>query len=305
MKNVIVGTTFMDIKGYPEGAFLSDGRNSGRIEYVHGGVGRNIAENLGNCGCHPTFVSTIDDSALSDAIIKHLDEVDVDHTFVKKAENGMGTWMAIFNEEGDVVSSLSKRPDLSAMVSTLEKHGDEIFSDADAILAEIDMEQAILEQIIRYAEKYQKEIYGVISNMGLALEQDFIFDHISCLICNQQEAGMLYSMDSKISPEQMLEELKKHEDDYAFDKIIVTMGGEGAVYYQKSNKTGGVIPAIPTEVNDTTGAGDAFFSGVSIGLSLGKTLEESGRFGAYLSSLVIKTEKNTCPIVDMEEFFSK
>ena len=35
---VVIGSTFVDIKGFPQDTYIPDGRNVGRIEYVHGGV---------------------------------------------------------------------------------------------------------------------------------------------------------------------------------------------------------------------------------------------------------------------------
>ena len=35
---VVIGATFVDIKGFPEDQYLPTGRNVGRVEYIHGGV---------------------------------------------------------------------------------------------------------------------------------------------------------------------------------------------------------------------------------------------------------------------------
>ena len=68
-KIVVIGTTFVDIKGYPLSEYIPNGRNAGRIEFFHGGVGRNIAEDVANMGGSVCFVSTADDSMLSDGVI--------------------------------------------------------------------------------------------------------------------------------------------------------------------------------------------------------------------------------------------
>ena len=45
----------------------------------------------------------------------------------------------------------------------------------------------------------------------------------------------------------------------------------------------------------TTGAGDAFCAGVSIGLTYGKTLRESIEIGSQLAASVITSSENVCP----------
>ncbi len=47
---VVVGAIFVDIKGFPQDIYVPDGRNAGYIEYIHGGVARNVVEDIANLG---------------------------------------------------------------------------------------------------------------------------------------------------------------------------------------------------------------------------------------------------------------
>ena len=76
--------------------------------------------------------------------------------------------------------------------------------------------------------------------------------------------------------------------------MIVTMGGDGAVYADIRGYKG-YCPARKVEVKDTTGAGDAFCAGAAIGLTYGKSLEEACRIGAMLAASVIVTTESVCP----------
>ena len=76
--------------------------------------------------------------------------------------------------------------------------------------------------------------------------------------------------------------------------MVVTMGGQGAVY-ARANGESGVVPAKKVDVIDTTGAGDAFFAGTTIGLTYGKTLAESCEIGSRLAASVICITENVCP----------
>lgn len=49
----------------------------------------------------------------------------------------------------------------------LDQQGDEIFKDADSIAVEIDIDKEIIKKIFYYAEKYQKDVYALVSNMTL------------------------------------------------------------------------------------------------------------------------------------------
>ena len=52
---LVIGATFVDIKGFPYDNYLPTGRNAGRVEYVHGGVARNVVEDIANVELRPTF----------------------------------------------------------------------------------------------------------------------------------------------------------------------------------------------------------------------------------------------------------
>ena len=58
------------------------------------------------------------------------------------------------------------------------------------------------------------------------------------------------------------------------------------------NGEAGVCPALRVDVVDTTGAGDAFFAGVAIGLTYGKTVGESCVIGTRLAASVIASSSS-------------
>ena len=76
--------------------------------------------------------------------------------------------------------------------------------------------------------------------------------------------------------------------------MVVTMGAAGAVYANLQGENG-VCPARNVQVKDTTGAGDAFCAGVSIGLTYGKSLPEAIDIGSALAASVIISSENVCP----------
>lgn len=121
---VVIGDVFIDIKGFSTSPYIPYGRNAGTIAQIHGGVGRNVAEDIANVELEPTFVSSVDDDAMGEDVIRKLDRHKVNTKYMKKVKNGMGTWLAVFDHEGDVVASISKRPDHKPIEQILDEHGD-------------------------------------------------------------------------------------------------------------------------------------------------------------------------------------
>ena len=93
----------------------------------NGGVGRNVAEDIANVELEPIFIGAVDDDSIGEDVIQKLNRHKVDTRYMKKVKNGMGTWLAVFDHKGDVVASVSKRPDHKPMSEILDEHGDEIF----------------------------------------------------------------------------------------------------------------------------------------------------------------------------------
>lgn len=292
---VVIGATFVDIKGYPEGAFIPTGRNAGRVVQIHGGVGRNVAEDIANCELRPTFISLVDESGTSMDVLKKLNNHKVNTQYIRATEDGLGTWLAVFDNDGDVCASISRRPDLRPIADILDEYGDEIFEDAHSVIIEIDIDKEIVKRVFQLAKKHQKKVYAVVSNMSIALERRDFLQSIDCFVCNQQEAGILFSDDySDKTPAQLVQIISQKVRQAKIPSLIVTMGAEGAVYASLDGQSGH-CPARKVSVNDTTGAGDAFCAGVAIGLTYGKDLHRACEIGTDLSASVLITSENVCP----------
>jgi len=297
MKNgiVVIGATFVDIKGYPLSQYIPAGRNSGRVVQVHGGVCRNIAEDIANIELRPTLISVVDHSGLSTDVIEKLNKHQCNTRYIRRTEDGLGTWLAVFDNSGDVVASISKRPDLSEIERILDEEGDEIFREADSIAVEFDIEVPILKRVLALAEKYRKEVYTPVSNMSIAVERRDLLKRISCIVCNLQEAGILFSDNYDDLEVAELQDIIARKIQLAqIPRMVVTLGAKGAVYADQNGESG-FCPPRKVDVNDTTGCGDAFFSGVAIGLTYGKSLGEACAIGTRLAASVIVTDENVCP----------
>ena len=97
-----------------------------------------------------------------------------------------------------------------------------------------------------------------------------------------------------LTPEQMQCILRDKVMQAKIPAMVVTMGDQGAVYAD-SQANSGCCPARRVQVKDTTGAGDAFCAGVSIGLTYGKELPQAIEIGSMLAASVITSSENVCP----------
>lgn len=295
MSIVVIGTAFVDIKGFPEDVYISDGRNVGRVEYIHGGVARNVAEDIANLELRPTYVGIVDDTPMGADVLEKLRRHKVNVDYVLTIPDGMGTWLAVFNNNGDVAGSISKRPNSYPLAGLLEEKGDEIVSNASSIVLQVDMHKDVVKKTIDLAKRHGKKLYALVSNMSIAAQRRDFLQQFDCFICNQQEAGLLFLDDYEgMSPAQMRDILSDKVVRANIPAMVVTMGSQGAVFADCHGQKG-ICPARGVQVKDTTGAGDAFCAGVVSGLTYGKSLPQAIEIGSMLAASVITSSENVCP----------
>ena len=299
---LVIGATFVDIKGFPFDNYLPTGRNAGRVEYVHGGVARNVVEDIANVELRPTFLSIVDDTPMGDAVVQKLKNHKVNTDYVLTRPDGMGTWLAVFDNNGDVAGSISKRPNMYPIAELLEEKGDEIFSQVPSVVLEVGLDKEIVKGTLSLAKKHNVKTFALVANMSIAAERRDLLQQFDCVICNQQEAGILFLDDYEDkTPEEMRDILAERIAAANIPSMVVTMGAEGAVYANLQGEMG-ICPARKVQVKDTTGAGDSFCAGVAIGMTYGKTMAESVEIGTTLAASVIISSENVCPRFRPEEF---
>lgn len=295
MNIALFGTVFVDIKGFAEQEYDPVGRNVGDVKFIHGGVGRNIAENLGVLGVPVIFGSTIDNSAMGEEIISRLQEHGVVTDYLKLVPvAGMGMWMAILNQNGDLVGSISKMPDLNLFAQLICEQGETIISQSSHVALEIDLDETIAQQVIKIAERLGKPIYGIPGNLEVTKRHKDFLGKLECFICNDIEAAKLIGKPFSVTD---IDDAKSKLNDFAnalnMKMMIVTMGEHGSIYYERGKKIE-YAPVKPVKMIDSTGAGDAFFSGVVASLVRGVSLADAVDYGAKVAAFTIQSSESTC-----------
>ena len=295
---VVIGTTFVDIKGFSRDAYDPQGRNIGEVKFVHGGVGRNIVENFANVGMPVSYVGMLEDSAIGTEVTRHLKEIGADLSFaVKVPDHGIGMWLAILDEKGDLAGSISQLPDFRQLEAHIKARGEEIVRQAEAVALEVDLNEQVAETAVKLAKQHGKDVYAIVGNLSVVLARKDLIRQTKCFICNDIEATKYFGKDILgHTAAEVRDWLPEAAEKEGLQSVVVTMGEQGAVYYEQGAKSAGICPPCPTNVVDTTGAGDAFFSGTVMGLVRGATLAEASGYGARLASATISREENSCPV---------
>ena len=286
---LVIGSIFVDVKGFARDRYMPEERNVGDVQGVAGGVCRNVAENLTRLNVPVRFVSMVDDNAIGREVRDGLAALGVDTRHVIATEKGMGMWLAILNEKGDLAGSISRQPEFGALEDYLRRKGDEIMADTDGVVLDVDMNEGISGLVLETAKRYGKPVYSIVGNMDVVLQHPEYLHDVACFICNEMEAGRLFRADlAHIPPENMLEVLRRGSAVAGIPAMVITMGPQGSVYVDNNTGEFGYCPPLPVDVVDTTGAGDAFFSAAVAALMRGEPLSQAVLAGTHLAAQTLK-----------------
>ena len=286
---LVIGGVFVDVKGFARSKYMPLERNVGDVQVTAGGVCRNVAENLSRLGVPAQFVSMVDDDGFGSQVREELAALGVGVEHVIPAKRGMGMWLAILDESGNLAGSISRQPDFTALEAYLRQYGDGIMARTDGVVLEFDMNEAISGLVMALARQYGKPVYSIVGNMGVILRHPEYLHDVACFICNEMEAGRLFREDlTELDPDAMLETLKRGSAVAGIRSMVITMGPKGAVYVDNTTGEFGYCPPMDVEVVDTTGAGDAFFSAAVAALMDGAPLSQAVQEGTKLAAQTLQ-----------------
>lgn len=299
---LVVGAVFVDVKGFSSGTYLPEGTNVGDVQVSAGGVCRNVVENLARMGFRATFLSMVDDNAMGQDVRDGLNALGVDTTHVFTCEKGMGMWLAILDEHGDLRGSISRQPDFKAMERYIDENGESLMEGCDGVVLGYDTNSAITAKMLQLADRHNVPVYGVVGNMGVILRHPEYLRRSACFICNENEAGRLFNQPVEgMSPEALLPLLVQESRNMGIPAMVITMGPKGSVYVDHRTGEFGRCPARAVNMVDSTGAGDAFFTGVVAALNQNMPLAAAVLAGTRLAARTLEFAGACCP--DAREIF--
>jgi pseudouridine kinase len=293
----VVGTVFVDCKGFSAGHYVPLGRNVGSVRFVHGGVGRNVAENIAQLGLAVSLVSSVDNGPIGLDVCGRLALLGVDNSFLSRMDTcGMGMWLAVMDSHGELAGSISQMPDLQGMAAMIESRGEELMTRATHVALELDLNEKITRQLLKLAGEKQRPVYGLPGNLEVIMAAPDVLTGLACFICNQIELGRLCGEEfAETDSIKVLERLPRFVRERRMQSMVVTLGAQGCAWYDASSDSRGHHPALKVNVVDTCGAGDAFFSGTVAALVQGAPLSSAVVQGTRVAACTIQSTANSCP----------
>lgn len=286
----MIGTVFVDMKGMSFAAVKKDARNLGKISVSHGGSSRNAAENLVKMGQKCLFFSTVSNDDLGSEVIQKLKNAGAETEYLFPCPDGMGMWLAVIDNRGDLAASISQLPDLQHLERYIDQHIEEVVLKSKGVAMDVDLTYNITSKVIDVCRKHNRPLYGVVGNLDVVSHYPQILQGLECFVCNKEEAELL--LKCKINTVDEAKEAVKRIGDLGPKSAVVTLDAGGSVYYDSGSAECGYYPTKEVKLVDSTGAGDAFFSGVVYELVQGHNLKQAVARGTQIALQVIQSKEN-------------
>ena len=255
-----------------------------------GGKGSNQAIAARRAGAEVTFISKLGADAFGELARRTYRDEGISERFVfESAETGTGAAAILVNEQsGDnaIVVAMGAVADLT--VAELES-AEPAIAGAAIFATNLELPVALAQRGLELARKHG---VGTILNPAPAFAlPDHIFPMVDFFTPNETEAAALAGV-----PVESAEQAAAAADIFLARGVgtaIITLGEQGVLFKDASGTE--LIPAVAAgAVVDTTGAGDAFNGGFSVGLSEGLEPRDAARFGCAVAGLSV-TRVGTAP----------
>lgn len=255
-----------------------------------GGVGRNIAENLGRLG-HKVFMISLAGFDQDYEFIKKNSSGFIDFRYVKQIPDyATGAYSAILNKDGEMEIAIADMNIYDQMDLDFVKSYNHILKDAKLIVMDLNIPKESVEYIINFAKinNIKLVIIPVSSPKINRLPKNL--DGVSYIIVNQDESEKYF--DIKINSDEDFEKLANMWIESGVEEVVVTRGKSSSFYKNKDGITKEVFPPITENVIDVTGAGDSFSAGIIHGILEELEFDETLELGMTNSYYTIQS-KNT------------
>jgi len=299
---VVIGAASVDIKGKALGPLVPATSNPGEIKWSIGGVGRNVAENLGRLGVPTILLTAVGDDAFGQQIVERTAAggVDMRHVLISD-EQRTGTYVAVLSPAGEMTVSIDDMRITELLTPDYVRAHIGLLRAARLIVLDGNLAVRTLGAVLTIAKRAGVPVCADPVSLRLAPRLKPRLCDYTILTPNAQEAEILTEMPVRSTAEAA--RAAHHLITCGVKIAIITLAEEGLFY--ASSQGSGHIPASRCEVVDATGAGDALTAGVVFGLVNDLPLDECMRLGVSAATITLRSPETVCPEMSQELLFQR
>lgn len=265
----VLGGANVDIVGSPYSKLIGHDSNPGKIHTSCGGVARNIAENLVRLGLDTRLITAIGNDS-NGGLIKdngNLLGIDLTNSLFLEGKR-TATYLAILDESHDMNMAISDMDIIDEISPEVVKTKKNIIENSKLSVLDTNLRQDTLEYILKNMD--QEFFVDTVSTVK-AKKISGLLGYIHTLKPNEYEASLLSGID--IRTEDDIVRAGRSLVEKGVKRVFLTLGDRGLYYFDKDN----IVRAKSSklEVENSTGAGDAFIAGLAYSRFMDYSIENT------------------------------
>ena len=299
---VVIGAASLDIKGQLARDFRPGTSNAATVRLSAGGVARNIAENLVRLGMSASLIAAVCKDDFGRTIIEQTAATGVDTSAVMTTcDQRSAAYIAIISPNTELLAAL----DDSVAARAISPEWIGTFADrlrqAQMVVVDANLRRATVDFILDLCDEAHVPVAFEPVAYSLASRFQDRVGRFTLVNPNALEAEAL----SGIAVTDTASAIKaaQHLVALGTDIAVVTMAQEGIAYATSSEV--GHIPAMPVEVVDPTGAGEALAAALVYGLTNDIPIAECIRLGAIAAMVTLRSPETVAPELTLEYLYAQ
>jgi len=293
-----VGAINLDRKAAAKQPIVLGTSNPVTISESCGGVARNIAENLARLGCDVSMLSCIGDDQEGGYVLAELGKLKIGADSVRTLRGERtGTYTAVLEPNGEMAIALANM-EINERVTP--KLIDELWPEGrkpDLVVLDTNFPSESVAYVIERCREERIPLYVDPVSTPKAGKLPASLAGVQALLPNRDEAETLSGV--RIETPGDCREACARIRARGVERVFVTLGKQGV--YVSGSEGDALIPAIPMNVVDATGAGDSFAAGLIFGTAMGTGPFEACRYGTAAAALTLRSEQSVAPDLSEEQ----
>lgn len=237
---------------------------------IPGGKGANQAIAAARLGSKVQMIGAVGQDSFGTELYQNLINEKIDVKGVSKTENSTGIANILLHDSDNRIIVVPGA-NFDVTKETIDQHIEQI-EKSTLVMLQLEIPTETIEYVLTACE--EKNIPVLLNPAPAANFKKEWINKVSYLTPNETECELIFGQDV----ETVLTQYP--------NKIIVTLGSEGAAYHNGKELVR--VPGFKTKAVDTTGAGDTFNGAFAHALGLGNSITEAVKFANIAASLSVE-----------------
>lgn len=283
---VVLGGAVMDVKAEVDAPAVLHTSNPSTIHTTPGGVGRNIAEGLARLGRRTFLVAAVGEDAFGREVLAASADAGVYVDHVVRGPLGTGTYLAAIDHDGELVIGVSDMRATDALTVDQLGRARDLLPRADFLVVDGNIPAAVAGWALQVAAQHDVPVLLEPVSVAKARRLAPLLGSapVDTVTPNLDELAALVGRSvSDNRPAITAAAVELHER--GVRHVWVRRGRHGSLLSADGHVE--LLDAVPTDVVDVTGAGDAMTAAYVAARTAGEPALDAARSGHLAAALTI------------------